>query len=116
VLHHLQIDGFTVNPTKCDWAVKETDFLGFWFTPSGPNPWRKKIDAILTISSPSHRTEVHAFCGAVTFYRDMFHWHSEIIAPITKFASKNIKFLWGAEQQNVIETMKALISEDVLLQ
>jgi RNase H-like domain found in reverse transcriptase len=116
VLRRLHINGFTVNPTKCDWAVKETDFLGFWFTPSGPKPWRKKIDAILTMSFPSNRTEVRAFCSAITFYRDMFRGRSDILAPITKLASKNVKFIWGPEQQKAFESMKSLISEDVLLQ
>jgi hypothetical protein len=58
------------------------------------------------MSPPSNRTEVRAFCGAIIFYRDMFRWRSEILALITKLASKNVKFHWGAEQQ----------SEDVLLQ
>jgi hypothetical protein len=88
---------FTVSPTKCDWAIKETDFLGFWFTTSGPKPWRKKIDAILMMSPPSNRTEVRAFCGAITFYHDMFHGRSDILAPITKLARKNVKFIWGPE-------------------
>jgi hypothetical protein len=113
VLGRLRINGFTVNPTKCD--CKESDFLGFWFTPSHPKPWRKNIDAILMMPPPSNRTEVRAFCGAITFYRDMFHWRSEILTPITKLASKNVKFHWGVEQQKAFETMKALISEDVLL-
>ena len=113
---HLQDNGFSVNPRKCEWAVEETDFLGYWLTPTGLKPWRKTIHAILQLQHPRMVKDLRSFVGAVTYYRTMFPKRAHIVAPLTALTSqKSGTVTWSAECQHTFETIKAILSSDMLL-
>jgi hypothetical protein len=114
VLTILQTANFTVNPLKCEWGVKETDWLGYWLTPTGLKPWRKKVDAIITLERPQTVTQLRSFIGAVTFYRDMFPKRSHHLAPLTAQVGKKI-INWTAECQTAFNTVKALLIKDAFI-
>ena len=114
ILTHLEQNGFSVNPPKCEWAVKETDWLGYWLTPTGLKPWSKKINAIIAMQAPINIKQVRLFIGAVTYYCDMWPQRSHILAPLTDLTGKGT-FVWNTIHQQAFDAMKVLMVEDVLL-
>jgi len=117
ILQKLQYHGFTCNPLKCEFCVQETDWLGYWLTPNGLKPWKKKIDPILRLEPPTTIKELRSFVGAVTFFRDMFPKRSHLLAPLTEqLGPTNTKKLnWTPECQKAFDKVKAIIAKDAFL-
>jgi hypothetical protein len=82
ILRCLHQNGFTINPLIYEWAIREADWLGYWLTPQGLEPWKKKIDTILHMDHPQNATELHIFIGCVNYYHDMWPSCAHILKPL----------------------------------
>jgi hypothetical protein len=113
----LQVNGYTVNPTKCSWCVQEMEWLGHWMTPTGLKPIRNKIKGVVQLAPPQTVKQLRSFLGMVNYYRDFWKRRSHILAPLTamtKLRSKQ-KLPWTTECDKAFKQIKALLIEEVLL-
>eukprot|EP00957_Ditylum_brightwellii_P134947 10288953-Ditylum_brightwellii.AAC.1 len=106
VLMELEKNGMKVNPLKCEWAVKEADFLGHWLTPDGIKLWKKKVEAALKLAPPQDMTQLRAFISTITYYKNIWPCRSHLHAPLTDLTDKG-KFCWLPHHQKAFDKMKS---------
>ena len=101
ILQKLRENGFNINPHKCEWAVEETGWLGYWLTSRGLNLWRRNINSILHMDRPRTPTELIMFIGCVNYYRDMWPSLTHLLKPLTDKPGLNKKdrLKWADKMQ-----------------
>ncbi|KAL7448146.1 hypothetical protein ACHAXS_000129 [Conticribra weissflogii] len=90
ILHRLEANGFTIDPLKFEWAIQETDWLGYWLTRTGLKPWCKKIDCILQMQRPKNLSQMCGVLDAVNHYQQMRPQQAHFLAPLSRECGKNI--------------------------
>jgi hypothetical protein len=116
ILWRSRENGFTINPLKCEWAVKETDWLDYWLTPQGLKPWKRKIDAILLMDHLCNATELLMFIDCVNYYRDMWPSCAHILKPLTDQSGliKRAPIKWTDEMQKAFDKICLLMAANAL--
>ena len=74
----------------------------------------KKINAILAISPPKNQKQLRRFLGMINYYRNMWMRRSEVLAPLATLTSSKKKFLWTEQCQKAFDTIKRILSKEVL--
>ena len=115
VLLRLERNGFTVNPLKCDWTAKSTEYLGFLLTPQGIKPLPAKVSVIIQIARPTSSKHIRAFVGLINYYKDMWPRRAHLLSPLTDVCSTR-KIIWTKAQEHAFQNITRLVSEDVMLQ
>ena len=61
------------------------------------------------------KKDLRRFIGMVNYYRNMWIRQSHVLAPLAALTRKMVEFKWKAEHQKAFDTMKKIISREVLL-
>jgi hypothetical protein len=102
-----------INPAKCEWAVREVDFLGHHIraTVCGTviEPIESKVIAVSEWPVPSCTSELRSFLGLANFYRDFVQDFSAIAAPLTALTGQRVKFQWEEKHSLSFNRLKAAL-------
>ncbi|KAD4385736.1 hypothetical protein E3N88_25905 [Mikania micrantha] len=85
--------------SKCDFWIREAQFLGHVVNKQGIHVDKSKIEAIKNWEAPKTPTEVHQFLGLAGYYRCFVEGFSKIAQPLTALTHKDKKYLWIDKQE-----------------
>lgn len=99
-----------IKPQKCQWAVREVDFLGHRIraTSAGTviEPCQSKIAAVADWPVPVNTSELRSFLGLSNFYRSFVRDFSSTAAPLTALTGARVKFEWSEQHQLAFVLLK----------
>ncbi|KAI3734189.1 hypothetical protein L6452_13653 [Arctium lappa] len=101
--------------SKCEFWLKEVQFLGHVVSKDGIQVDPTKIEAIKGWEAPKSPSEVRSFLGLAGYYRKFIQDFSRIATPLTALTRKNVKFVWLEAQKEAFGKLKESLSSAPVL-
>ena len=80
--------------SKCEFWLKEIQFLGHIISDEGIRVDPSKIQDIVNWKWPTTVTEIHSFLGLAGYYKRFVLDFSHIAGPLLRLTQKKVKFEW----------------------
>ncbi|GKC27988.1 putative reverse transcriptase domain-containing protein [Tanacetum coccineum] len=106
VLELLKEEKLYAKFSKCEFWLREVQFLGHVINGDGIHVDPSKIEAVKNWKAPRTPSEVRSFLGLAGYYRRFIEDFSKIAKPLTVLTQKSRTFDWGEEQENAFQTLK----------
>jgi Reverse transcriptase (RNA-dependent DNA polymerase) len=115
VIRRLARHRLKVHADKSKFCGFETEFLGFTLCREGIRPLEKKVEAIQALQTPKNVKQVRSILGLFNYYKHFIPHRLGVLAPLTALARKKTKFIWSAECQRSLATVKPALSKNIVL-
>lgn len=92
--------------SKCEFFMKEVEFLGHRIGADGLKVMDGKVVAINEWPIPKKVSDIRSFLGLAGFYRKFIKDFSKIAAPLTELTKDDVTFEWKEEQQRAFDQLK----------
>ncbi|KAD3640029.1 hypothetical protein E3N88_29252 [Mikania micrantha] len=108
VLELLKKEQLYAKFSKCDFWIREVQFLGHVVNEKGIHIDPAKIEAIKKWAAPKTPTEVRQFLGLAGYYRRFIEGFLKIAQSLTSLTHKDKKFEWGEKQEAAFDLLTRL--------
>ncbi|KAI3797676.1 hypothetical protein L1987_32938 [Smallanthus sonchifolius] len=106
ILDLLKTEQLYAKFSKCDFWLKEVQFLGHVVNEKGIHVDPAKIEAVKNWKAPKNPTEVRSFLGLAGYYRRFISNFSKIAVPLTALTQKGKPYEWGPKQEEAFQILK----------
>ncbi|GJW53246.1 putative reverse transcriptase domain-containing protein [Tanacetum coccineum] len=106
VLELLKKEKLYAKFSKCEFWLREVQFLGHEINGNGIHVDPSKIDVVKNWKAPRTSTEVRSFLGLVGYYRMFIENLSKIAKSLTILTQKSKTLDWGEEHEFAFQTLK----------
>jgi len=115
VLRRLEENDLFMKPKKCQWKVREVEFLGVVIGPKGVEMQKEKMEGVLNWPAPRNIKEVQKFLGLANYYRRFIKDFAKVVAPLHVLVRKEQKWKWEKEQEEAFGKLKAVFTTEPVL-
>ncbi|KAJ9556477.1 hypothetical protein OSB04_011091 [Centaurea solstitialis] len=115
ILEMLKRERLYAKFSKCEFWLKEVQFLGHVVTQEGIKVDPAKIEAIKDWESPKSPSEVRSFLGLAGYYRRFIEHFSAIATPLTELTRKDVKFEWTSTCEYAFNNLKGKLTSAPIL-
>ena len=115
VLERFQKAGLKLKVRKCQFLMKELEYLGHKINKEGIKMQEGKIKAIVDYPAPTNVKSLRRFLGMIGYYRPFIQNFSTIAHALTDLLKQDREFIWDKEQQKAFETLKQHLTKDPIL-
>jgi hypothetical protein len=96
--------------SKCDFWLKEVQFLGHILSENGISIDPSKIQQVMEWKAHTSVSEIRSFLGLVGYYRRFIPYFLKIAKPMTQLLEKDRKFAWTAKCKTSFRTLRTLLT------
>ncbi|KAD2393085.1 hypothetical protein E3N88_40062 [Mikania micrantha] len=115
ILETLRREKLYAKFSKCAFWLHEVQFLGHVINADGILVDPSKIQAVANWSLPKNPTDVRSFLGLAGYYRRFIQDFAKIVSSLTKLTRKDVKFVWGDDQEKAFQELKSKLTQAPVL-
>ncbi|GJT70418.1 putative reverse transcriptase domain-containing protein [Tanacetum coccineum] len=92
--------------SKCEFWLKEVQFLGHVVNRNGIHVDPSKVESVKSWKTPKSPIAIRSFLGLAGYYRRFIENFSKIAKPLTLLTQKNEAYVWGDKQDEAFQILK----------